>query len=77
MATVYAILTFASDTIQKKSSLAEILPSTIETIMSILQKEFLGGNVYFPLLRVKEFKRKRLPPPTAQWFKNLRPDFFI
>lgn len=51
MATVYAILTFASDTIQKKSSLAEILPSTIETIMSILQKEFLGGNVYFSTIK--------------------------
>lgn len=60
MATVYAILTFASDTIQKKSSLAEILPSTIETIMSILQKEFLGGNVYFSTIKSERVQKKTI-----------------
>lgn len=60
MATVYAILTFASDTIQKKSSLAEILPSTIETIMSILQKEFLGGNVYFSTIKSERVQKKKI-----------------
>ena len=60
MATVYVILTFASDTIQKKSSLAEILPSAIETIMSILQKEFLGGNVYFSTIKSERVQKKKI-----------------
>ena len=60
MATVYVILTFASDTIQKKSSLAEILPSTIETIMSILQKEFFGGNVYFSTIKSERVQKKKI-----------------
>lgn len=59
MATVYAILTFASDTIQKKSSLAEILP-TIETIMSILQKEFFGGNVYSSTMKSERVQKKKI-----------------
>lgn len=56
----------------KEISLAEISPNAVETIMSIFQKEFFGDNVYLSTINSERVENKRLPPPTAQWFKNLR-----
>lgn len=76
MAAIYAILTFASDTIRKKSLWQKFRLVLLKQLWAFYRKNFFGETFTFPLLRVKEFKRKRLPPPSAQWFRNLRPDFF-
>ena len=62
MATILCHSNFCIWYYSKEISLAEIAPSTIETIMSILQKEFFlgGGNIYFSTIKSEGVQKKKI-----------------